>query len=161
MQVFVVRPDAFDKLGHRSPSPPFGLRRVNAITRSKRRILPEPESRSGLSLARNGAFATIARSAFPTCAFDSTLQTFANPFHSRLLRSVRFRGRHGAKSSPEARFPRQFAALLQFSPASTPLWVFFKPSGSKRSTGSTTRSPSRETLDCPLPRLKTRCVPLD
>jgi hypothetical protein len=32
-------------------------------------IQPEPEFRSGLSLARNSALATITRSTFPTCAF--------------------------------------------------------------------------------------------
>jgi len=32
MLVFVVRPDALNKIGHRSPSPPFSLRRVTAIT---------------------------------------------------------------------------------------------------------------------------------
>jgi hypothetical protein len=35
-------------------------------------ILPEPETRNGLSLARNDAFATITRSTLPTCAFAST-----------------------------------------------------------------------------------------
>jgi hypothetical protein len=49
--------------------------------------LPEPESRNGLSLARNDAFATIARSKFPACAFDSTQETSANPFDPRLPRS--------------------------------------------------------------------------
>jgi hypothetical protein len=35
-------------------------------------ILPEPETRNGLSLARNDAFATITRSMLPACAFAST-----------------------------------------------------------------------------------------
>jgi hypothetical protein len=111
------------------------------------RILPEPESRNGLSLARNSAFATIAGSMLPTCAFDSTLQTLASPFDFRLLRSVRFRGRYRAKSSPKARFPRQFAALLQFPRHPLPFGCFNRPSGSKRSTGSATRNSPPETPD--------------
>jgi hypothetical protein len=38
-------------------------------------ILPEPESRYGLSLAHNDAFATIARSMFLACTFVSTSET--------------------------------------------------------------------------------------
>ncbi len=56
--------------------------------------------------------ATITRSKFLTCTFVSTLKTFANPFDSRLHRSVRFRGRTGATSTPGTRFPRQSPALL-------------------------------------------------
>ena len=41
---------------------------------------PVPESQNGLSLARNNAFATIARSMFPPCFFDSTRQISAPPF---------------------------------------------------------------------------------
>jgi hypothetical protein len=72
-----------------------------------------------------------------------------DPFHSRLPRSVRFRGRYGAQSSPEARFPRQFAALLQ-SPRHPLPFGLFEPSGSKRSTGLTARSSSRENARWPL-----------
>jgi len=53
-------------------------------------ILPEPETRNGLSLARNDAFATITRSTLPPCAFASTPESPTNPFDRRLLRSVRF-----------------------------------------------------------------------
>src|SRR5271163_3123737 len=35
-------------------------------------ILPEPETRNGLSLARNDAFATITRSTLLPCSFAST-----------------------------------------------------------------------------------------
>ncbi len=38
-------------------------------------IQPEPESRYGLSLAHNDAFATIARSTFLTCTFVSASET--------------------------------------------------------------------------------------
>jgi hypothetical protein len=74
-------------------------------------ILPEPESRYGLSLAHNDAFATIARSTFLACTFVSTSGTFANPFDSRLLRSVRFRGRTGAISTPGTRYSRRSPTL--------------------------------------------------
>ena len=51
-------------------------------------ILPEPETRNGLSLARNDAFATIARSALLACLFESTPNTFPSPFDLRLFHSV-------------------------------------------------------------------------
>jgi hypothetical protein len=41
---------------------------------------PVPESKNGLSLARNNAFAAIARSMLPPCVFDSTKETSAPPF---------------------------------------------------------------------------------
>jgi len=75
-------------------------------------ILPELESRYGLSLAHNDAFATIARSMFLACTFVSTSKTFANPFDCVLFRSARFRGRSGAMSTPATRFPRQFPTFL-------------------------------------------------
>ena len=84
-------------------------------------ILPEPESRYGLSLAHNDAFATIARSTFLACTFVSTSETFANPFDSRLLRSVRFRGRTGAISTPGTRFPRRSPTFLIYPRFPLPL----------------------------------------
>jgi hypothetical protein len=51
-------------------------------------IRPEPETRNGLSLARNDAFATITRSTFLACPFDSTYKLCADPFDRRL--STRF-----------------------------------------------------------------------
>ncbi len=88
-----------------------------AMGLSRRRVptdhtLPEPESRYGLSLAHNDAFATIARSMFLACTFVSSSETLANPFDSRLLRSVRFRGRTGALSMPGTRFPRRSPTFL-------------------------------------------------
>ena len=73
--------------------------------------MPEPEARYGLSLAHNDAFATIARSMFLACTFVSTSKSFANPFDSRLFRSVRFRGRTGATSMPGTRFPLHSSTL--------------------------------------------------
>ena len=84
------------------------MRRVTVTCAPQRyNTLPEPESRYGLSLAHNDAFATIARSMFLACTFVPTSETLANPFDSRLLRSVRFRGRTGALSMPGTRFPRR------------------------------------------------------
>jgi len=40
------------------------------------------------------------------------LKIFANPFDSRLFRSVRFRGRIGALSTPKTRYPRQSPTFL-------------------------------------------------
>jgi hypothetical protein len=48
-------------------------------TRLQYCILPEPETRNGLSLARNDAFATITRSTLPTCAFASTPAFLCEP----------------------------------------------------------------------------------
>ena len=146
MLVFVARPDAVDKPAHRSPSPPFSLRRVNTAILIPHRVLPEPESRNGLSLARNSAFATIARSMFPTCAFDSTPQTFANPFDSDSFAPFGFEADTGRVI---ARYP--FSAPISnapdSSPASTPLWVFLKTLRIKVFDRFPIRSPSRETPD--------------
>jgi len=102
--------------------------------------LPEPESRYGLSLAHNDAFATIARSMFLACTFVPTPEKFADPFDSWLFRSVRFRGRSGAMSTPGTRFPRQFPLFPNLSRSPLPLGSSLgKPSGSKRSTGSNFR----------------------
>jgi hypothetical protein len=49
----------------------------------KNRILPEPETRNGLSLARNDAYATITRSMLPPCSFASTPETLCKPVRSK------------------------------------------------------------------------------
>ncbi len=115
--------------------------------------MPEPESRYGLSLARNDAYATIARSKFLACTFVSPSKIFANPFDSRLFRSVRFRGRTGATSTPGTRYPRRSPTFPISPPVSTPLQVLLrKPSGSKRSTGPISGSSSHRTPDSsPIP----------
>jgi len=118
-------------------SPLFSLRRVTAPgPHSPDSVIPEPETRYGLSLARNDAFATIARSMFLTCTFASAPKTTADPFDSRLLRSVRFRGRTGAISTPGTRFPHRFPALPIHPRPPLPFRSSMEPSGSKRSTGS-------------------------
>jgi len=88
--------------------------------------LPEPESRYGLSLAHNDAFATIARSMFLACTFVSTSDTLANPFDFRLFRSVRFRGRTGATSTPGTRYPRRSPTLLIYPRSPLPFRSSFE-----------------------------------
>jgi len=78
---------------------------------------------------------------FPTCAFDSTLQTFANPFDFQLPHSARFRGRYRAESSPKARFPRRFEALLQLPRHPLPF-------------GSCTNPPDRSVRPVPPPEAR-------
>ena len=73
---------------------------------------------------------------FLTCTFASATKTTASPFDSRLLRSVRFRGRTGAISTPATRFPRRFPALPIHPRPPLPFRSSMEPSGSKRSTGS-------------------------
>jgi len=71
--VFDPRPDAPESIVSHSPETPFGAHRVKVKNEVfNTRIPPEPETRNGLSLARNDAFATITRSMLPTCAFAST-----------------------------------------------------------------------------------------
>jgi len=113
MPVSVVRPDAVGQSGRRSPSLPFGLRRVCATTSFNSASCRSRNLGTAFRSPATTLSPPLRGQMFPACAFDSTLQTVANPFHFRLLRSVRFRGRSGAISSPEARFPRQFAALWQ------------------------------------------------
>jgi len=84
------------------------------VHRRRIRISPEPASRHGLSLAHNDAFATIKGSTFPTCAFDATRKNIVNPFDLQLSRSIRFRGRYRAMSSPETRFPRRISMPPRF-----------------------------------------------
>ncbi len=73
---------------------------------------------------------------FLTCTFASAPKTTASPFDARLLRSVRFRGRTGAISTPGTRFPRRFPALPIHPRPPLPFRSSVEPSGSKRSTGS-------------------------
>jgi hypothetical protein len=128
MRTFALRPDAPDQ------SPAARRRRFSASQRviaandlsSDFSISPGPETRYGLSLAHNDAFATIARSTFLTCTFAPTPETFANPLDSRLFRSVRFRGRTGAKSTPGTRYPRRFPTLLIFSRSPLPFGSSFE-----------------------------------
>jgi hypothetical protein len=160
MLVFVARPDAFVELGHSSPPLPFSVRRVNAITSSTSR--PAGAGISERSFARpQQRFRHHCEVNVPDLRlrFHATNSRESVPLSTPPLRSVSrpIQGEILAKSP----FPAPICGALAASPASTPLRVLFKPSGSKRSTGSATRSPSPETPDCLLPRLKTRFVPFD
>ena len=132
MRTFALRPDAPGKLPaalHRCLS---ARKCVKAISTSSTGVLiepgisPEPESRYGLSLAHNDAFATIARSTFLACTFVSTSDTLANPFDSRLFRSVRFRGRTGATSTPGTRFPLPSPTLRTLPRSPLPIGSSFE-----------------------------------
>jgi hypothetical protein len=160
MLVFVARPDAFVELGHSSPPLPFSVRRVNAITSSTSR-----PAGAGIS---ERSFAHPQQRFRHHCEVnvpDLRLRFHATNFRESVrlptpsLRSVSrpIRGEILARSP----FSAPICGALAVSPASTPLRVFSKPSGSKRSTGSTTRSSSPETPDGLSPKLKTRCAPLD
>ena len=80
-------------------------------------LLSAPDSRNGLSLARNSACATISRSLLLPCLFDSTKEFSAQPLSF-------------ASFSPARMVPA----------VSTPLRAFLGPSGSKRSTALSIRS---------------------
>jgi len=114
MLTFAMRPDGSDNrlplaAGTFQPATGQSNKQLN-----EQAIPPEPETRYGLSLAHNDACATIARSTFLACTFDSLSKTFANPFDPGLFRSVRFRGRSGAMSTPDTRFPRRSPTLPIF-----------------------------------------------
>jgi hypothetical protein len=107
----------------RSPQPRFRMLRVSATYRiaglaSHRGQYLGTVFRSPVATA----FATTPRSMLPTCAFDSARKNFADPFDIRLLRSVRFRGRSGAISSPITRFPRRIPTLLRSRRSPLPFW---------------------------------------
>jgi hypothetical protein len=147
MLVFVVRPDALYKLGHRSPSPPFSLRRVTAITsldfascRSRNFGTAFHSPATALSPPSRGQRSRPA----PSIPHNKPSQIRSTP---NSFAPFGFESRSGARSSPEARYPRQFAALLQ-SPRHPLPFGSHQPSGSKRSTGLTTRSSSHVTSDC-------------
>jgi hypothetical protein len=108
----------------RSPATPFGARRVNAKNAS-----------SSPASCRSRKLGTAFRSPVTTLSPPLRGQRsrpapslprrcfFAYPLDQRLLRSVRFRSRNRANSSPSTRCPRRSPALLRCHPISTPLQV--------------------------------------
>ena len=112
----------------RSPATPFGARRVSAKNAS-----------SDLASCRSRKLGTAFRSPVTTlspplrgqrsCPAPSLPRQcfFAHPLDRKLLRSVRFRSRNRANSSPSTRCPRRSPALLQCHPVSTPLKVISHP----------------------------------
>jgi len=113
-------------------------------TRLQSCILPEPETRNGLSLARNDAFATITRSMLPPCSFASTPEMSTNPFDRNSFAQFGFEAETGRMSTSRPVIRRSPRRSCDVVPVSTPLWVL-QPAGSKRSTGSITGSPLRLT----------------
>jgi len=63
-------------------------------------IRPEPETRNGLSLARNDACATITGSTFLACSFDSTYKLCADPFDPGLSTRLGFEAATGRIHHP-------------------------------------------------------------
>jgi hypothetical protein len=72
-------------------------RRVNATNASSTdfSIPPEPETRNGLSLARNDACATITGSKLPACSFASARTSFAGSFDLGLSARLGFEAATG------------------------------------------------------------------
>jgi hypothetical protein len=108
-----------------SPATLFGARRVNVKNASS-------NSASCRSRKLGTAFRSPVTTLSPPLRGRSSRPApslprqclFANPLDQRLLRSVRFRSRNRANSSPLTRCPRRSPALLRCHPASTPLQVF-------------------------------------
>src|SRR5271166_1676437 len=111
------------------PSFPARRRRLSARAGSvQKRVF------NGLASRRSRKLGTAFRSPVTTLSHHYEVNApalllrfhaavFANPFDPRLLRSVRFRSRNRANSSPQTRCPRRSAALLWCRPISTPLQV--------------------------------------
>jgi hypothetical protein len=79
--VFDLRPDAPGSTVFRSPATPFSARRVNAKNDLQQVcILPEPETRNGLSLARNDAFAPLRGQCSRPVPSLPRRRSFADPF---------------------------------------------------------------------------------
>jgi len=111
-------------------------------------VLPEPVTRRGLSLARNSA-----------CALQRGLRSRPSPSLPRgktlRIRSIYgssapsgFRGRSGANSSPQTRYPRSSTALPLLRRSTLPDWPL-QPFGSKRSIAPATKSSLCEPSDSP------------
>jgi hypothetical protein len=104
-------------------------------------IPPEPETRNGLSLARNDAFAAITRSTLPTCAFASAPKFLRKPVRLTAPSlgpvSKPVPGEFIAANPLPAPNLRRSRAVFR-SPL--PFRSFLEPSGSKRSTGFNLRS---------------------
>jgi len=93
-------------------------------------------------------FRTPTGSMFPSFAFVTARENIANPFDLRLLRSVRFRGRSGANSSPPTRYPLPSTALPLLRRPTLPDWPL-QPFGSKRSIAPATKSSLCDASDSP------------
>jgi hypothetical protein len=111
------------------------------------RIQPEPETRNGLSLARNDAFAPLrGQSSRPVPSLPRQSSPRIRSIETLPLDSV------STPKSGESQHSDPLSAgcpaAPEIPPVSTPLRVF-QPSGSKRSTGILTGSPLCLTPGCP------------
>jgi hypothetical protein len=104
-----------------NPSPPARRQRFSARAGSMPetsaqciRIQPEPETRNGLSLARNDAFATITRSMLLPCSFASTPEISTNPFDRNSFAQFGFDAETGRMSTLRPVIRRFAPPLLRF-----------------------------------------------
>jgi len=89
----------------------------------------ESKTRSGLSLARNEAFAAITRSSLPACAFAFTPNSVSGAVNPKLLRSVRFRGRDRGEILALDLFPAPSFGASVILPGLHSPWGFCIPCG--------------------------------
>ena len=145
---FDPRPDAPESIVSHSPATPFGAHRVRVTDASS---IPASRRSRKLGTAFRSPATTLSPPLRGQCSRPAPSLPrrcfLANPFDRRLLRSVRFRSRNRANSTPSTRCPRRSPALPRCHPIPTPLQVF-QPSGSKRSTGFIAASSPRLTPDC-------------
>jgi hypothetical protein len=150
MRTFALRPDGSDDrlpLAAVAFQPTTGQSNKRAL--NELNILPESEPRYGLSLAHNDACATIARSTFLACTFDSLPKNFANPFDTKLFRSARFRGRCGAMSLPDTRCLRRSPTFPIYPQPPLPIGSSTEnPPDQSVQPVQNTGNPPRQTLDC-------------
>jgi len=121
----------------RSPPPLFSARRVGATNISSAdNIRPEPETRNGLSLARNDAFATITRSTFLACPFESTYKHCADPFRRRLSARFGFEAATGRIHHPQPVIHALLIRSHDATPSPLPFGRFCPPDQSVQRAAS-------------------------
>jgi hypothetical protein len=122
--VFDPQPNAPESTIFRSPTTLFSARRVSAKNDLQQVcILPEPETRNGLSLARNDAFAPLRGQCSRPVPSLPRRRSFANPFdQSSPLGSVSKPNR--AKSSQLTRRLRRSPTLLRWHRSPLPFRLF-------------------------------------
>ena len=99
-------------------------------------IRPEPETRNGLSLARNDAFATITRSTFLACPFDSTYKLCADPFDPRLSARFGFEAATGRIHHPRPVIHALLSRSHDATPSPLPFGRFGPPDQSVQRASS-------------------------
>jgi len=116
-----------------SPTALFSAYRVNAKTSAQCfHIQPEPETRNGLSLARNDAFATITRSMLLPCPFASTPGISTNPFDRNSFAQSGFETENRANFNVPTRYPQALPPFLKLPRSPLPFGYFNPPDQSVR-----------------------------